>query len=414
MIYRNYTTNPMIDVLRRWQGCTRPSLLKHMNNHIHCISRVLCFAFALVCLAGCEKKGTPARFLIPADYEGPVITVFGQPGFPALPTKDGFQIHNYPEDGILITSSAREIPQASDETLEVLKDGSLRRINSGDGAGRRERYSEFGSLEAGGHPQFDYIYKIISSVHYTGDGNAVRERDRKHADAVRKLNLKPLQKSTSEPGGAGQPAGSPESNSESSDKLIPGSEGRRFKCEACGTIYTKCSSCGLGPDEHSQVNHVSVHDGCNGHGYPIEDTVPSANAEAVPPKTGDQHHFGREGYLKKEPVELIAFLIREHERGVIVVHLNDAPRNWIKKEHIGPLVLLLDSIEPCASVYPLRSSAIPPKDRFKPSTVGHEAAYLIDSYRSAGLYPGSNLDTSTDLKFDRDEIKRWWAGFQNQ
>jgi hypothetical protein len=136
-------------------------------NHIHCMSRVLCLAFALVCLASCEKKGTPARFLISADYEGPVITVFGQPGFPALPIRDGFQVHKYPEDGILITSSAWEVPRASDETLEVLKDGSLRRINSGDGAGRRERYSEFGSLEGGGHPKFDYIYKIISSVHYT-------------------------------------------------------------------------------------------------------------------------------------------------------------------------------------------------------------------------------------------------------
>lgn len=195
---------------------------------------------------------------------------------------------------------------------------------------------------------------------------------------------------------------------------MPASQGRRFKCEACGKIFAKCSGCGLGADEHSQVNHVAVHEGCNGQGYPIDDAGASADAETVPPKSGDQHRFGREDYLKKEPFEFIAFLIREHEQGVVVVHLDDAPRSWIKKEHIGRLVLLLDSKDPCASVYPLRSSAIPPKDRFKPSTVGHEAAYLIDSYRNGGLYPGSNLDTSTDLTFDRDEIKRWWAGVQNR
>jgi len=187
------------------------------------MTRVLCFVLALVCLTGCGKKRTPTRHLIPADYEGAVITLFGQPGFPALPTKDGFRVHGYPEDGILITSSAREIPQKSDETLQALKDGGFRRISSGEGGGRRERYSEFGSLESGGVPKFDYIYKVIGSVPYSGDGNAIRDRDQKHKDAV--VKLKSLQKATGEPSGAGRSATGSDPESEGGDRPQPEAEG---------------------------------------------------------------------------------------------------------------------------------------------------------------------------------------------
>jgi hypothetical protein len=95
-----------------------------------------------------------------------------------------------------------------------------------------------------------------------------------------------------------------------------------------------------------------------------------------------------------------------------MVTLGDAPKDWIKKEHIGLLVLLMDSKEPCAAVYPGRSSEVFPGSKgVKPSTVGHEAAYLIASYRH-GLFPMSGTLASCHLDFDRQEIKRWWVEVQ--
>lgn len=136
--------------------------------------------------------------------------------------------------------------------------------------------------------------------------------------------------------------------------------------------------------------------------------VSSAYADVTPPKP--QSHFGtKESDWKKEPFEFLAFLIRQHDRGSVTVTLGDAPKGWIRKEHIGLLVLLLDSKEPCASVYPGRSSEVIPGSKgVKPSTVGREAAYLIASYRH-GLFPMSGTDVSCHLEFDLNEIKRWWA-----
>lgn len=140
--------------------------------------------------------------------------------------------------------------------------------------------------------------------------------------------------------------------------------------------------------------------------------VASTDADEVPPKP--QSHFGFEDAdWKKEPFEFLAFLIRQHDRGAVTVTLGNAPRGWIKKEHVGLLVLLLDSKEPCASVYPGRSSEVfPGRKGVKPSTVGHEAAYLIASYRHMGTFPMSGTEVSCHLEFDLDEIKRWWAKAQ--
>lgn len=146
--------------------------------------------------------------------------------------------------------------------------------------------------------------------------------------------------------------------------------------------------------------------------------VPSAYSAEMPPKP--QTHFGFEDSdWKKEPFEFLAFLIRQHDRGAVMVTLNIAPRDWIKKEHIGLLMLLLDSKEPCAPVYSAASSGIPPgmpgvpgSKAVKSSTVGHEAAYLIASYRR-GPYPNS-VEVSSDLEFDLAEIKRWWEEEQKR
>jgi hypothetical protein len=145
---------------------------------------------ALVAVLGCQERRTPARFLIPHDYEGVVITVFGQEGYPELPLVDGFRIHDYPADGILITSSPPEFGWASDEVFDVLADGTYRdlldKLESGVGA-RRERFSATGSYSgsriAG---TLQYYYKAVGTEKYWKDRDG-KEYDLKIDEAIEKL-----------------------------------------------------------------------------------------------------------------------------------------------------------------------------------------------------------------------------------
>lgn len=133
-----------------------------------------------------------------------------------------------------------------------------------------------------------------------------------------------------------------------------------------------------------------------------------AFANEVNSTTRDDFNWNEKG-----PFEFIAFLIRQDESGVKRIQIDDAPEGWLQKEHLELLVLLLDSNEPCASVGSMRSSFVDRdgKDQ-KSSTVGHEAAYLIESYRH-GLYPKFAVNTSADLELDKAQIKQWWDNEQD-
>jgi hypothetical protein len=75
--------------------------------------------------------------------------------------------------------------------------------------------------------------------------------------------------------------------------------------------------------------------------------------------------------------------------------------NWPRKEHIPALIELLDSNEPCANV----NAAISSIYDCKPSTIGKEAAYLIEGYREGRYPPGLN---SGRANIDKEELKHWW------
>ena len=138
------------------------------------------------CLAGCEKQRTPERYLIPSDFEGVVITVFEQEGFPELPSVDGFRVHRYPEDGVLITSSKQEFGWAADEILDVLPDGTTRRLSSGNIADRRVHFAGTGETARDGVPTIDYRYKAVGTVEFWKDKDA-REWSSKADEAAQKL-----------------------------------------------------------------------------------------------------------------------------------------------------------------------------------------------------------------------------------
>ena len=76
--------------------------------------------------------------------------------------------------------------------------------------------------------------------------------------------------------------------------------------------------------------------------------------------------------------------------------------DYVKEPDIPYLVGLLDSKEPCAHVV-LSLSSILPENR---STVGHEAAYLIEGFWKR-YYP-TQL-TSSQYKPDVEGIKHWYG-----
>jgi hypothetical protein len=113
-------------------------------------------------------------------------------------------------------------------------------------------------------------------------------------------------------------------------------------------------------------------------------------------------------WAHKGPVEFLAYLIRQEDRGVKNVSVSDAPSGWIGRQHLDVLVGLMDSDEPCASVGSRRSSSIPTAKDLSASTVGHEAAYLIEGYRH-GLFPKYAANCSANVPVDKAELRRWWA-----
>ena len=139
-----------------------------------------------IAIAGCGKRRTPAKYLVPFGYEGVVITVYEQEGFPALPTIDGLSIHRFPADGILITSSKQEFSWASDKIVDALDGGSNRAIPYSLSGERVERFSATGTRSGAGIPTIRYEFKAIGSDEYWSNRNAA-EYDKKVDEAIAKI-----------------------------------------------------------------------------------------------------------------------------------------------------------------------------------------------------------------------------------
>ncbi len=122
--------------------------------------------------------------------------------------------------------------------------------------------------------------------------------------------------------------------------------------------------------------------------------VSGSIANAKPPKSFD--------WESKSPFDLIILLKNNKTSSYMVARTH---KNWVKKKHLTGLVKLIDSSERCANVFSMWSSYLDSNW----STVGNEAAYLIEGYRD-GQYPhGLN---STRPKPDRENILKWWQNFR--
>ena len=106
--------------------------------------------------------------------------------------------------------------------------------------------------------------------------------------------------------------------------------------------------------------------------------------------------------LPDSPVKLIETLKSADKFYTIRTHRLD----YVKDSDIPHLVGLLDSKEPCAHVVLSDSSILPPGR----STVGHEAAYLIEGFWKR-YYPTQLV--SSQYAPDIEGMKHWYAMWSN-
>lgn len=98
------------------------------------------------------------------------------------------------------------------------------------------------------------------------------------------------------------------------------------------------------------------------------------------------------------PIALLDFLKQRRNSWMAPIF----PRGWIKESDLPTLMGLVESTEPCANVMNMVSSVVDTTT----STIGNEAAYLIEGFRTGGYPPRL---VSTLPRCDVREIKAWWS-----
>jgi hypothetical protein len=103
-------------------------------------------------------------------------------------------------------------------------------------------------------------------------------------------------------------------------------------------------------------------------------------------------------FTRHDPIEFLDYL-RANAGSESVYTVREPMRDWVRAEHVPLLMRRLDSKELALPVVLEANSHLP-----KRSTVGHEAAFLIDGYRQHKYPPAlSSADAS-----DKAEIRKWW------
>lgn len=106
-------------------------------------------------------------------------------------------------------------------------------------------------------------------------------------------------------------------------------------------------------------------------------------------------------FSRQSPMEFLEYL--RDEVGPDRCYFFSGPKeDWIHREHLPGLMKVLDSQEPCAGVAMYASSSLAVR-----STVGNEAAFLIEGYR-LNRYP-PDLHSGRLAADVRESIRRWWA-----
>jgi hypothetical protein len=97
------------------------------------------------------------------------------------------------------------------------------------------------------------------------------------------------------------------------------------------------------------------------------------------------------------PLDLIDALRRSR-----IVFIGEAPANWISTDDVTKIIKLVRSSEKCGVTVSTLSSSIPLSPE---STVGREALFLIEGYRSGRFPPDLS---STNCKLTAEDAEAWY------
>ncbi|MGC4073919.1 MAG: hypothetical protein QM760_15705 [Nibricoccus sp.] len=128
-------------------------------------------------------------------------------------------------------------------------------------------------------------------------------------------------------------------------------------------------------------------------GFAAEKTVISADTFSQP--TFQQHAF----WTDTTALQLLEKLERHTDT---FITLDSICYNFVRDEDVPILMAKIDSQTPSAAIVSIVASTLPTGK----STVGDQAAYLIECYRNRLCPLGL---TSADAKADKAELKRWYA-----
>lgn len=121
--------------------------------------KIVLLPLAALLLSSCDQNAKYPVHQIPAGYEGHVVVVFDQPGYPELPTNRKNQFLHYPADGILITSSSPRFGFSADHAVEStskVDDLGVRRV------AKAQQYESWETRERDGL-KMPYMVKAVGS-----------------------------------------------------------------------------------------------------------------------------------------------------------------------------------------------------------------------------------------------------------
>jgi hypothetical protein len=112
-------------------------------------------------------------------------------------------------------------------------------------------------------------------------------------------------------------------------------------------------------------------------------------------------------WAETDPLALLEILESRPDTPLTIA--STPPPGWITEDHVRQLMYVIDSEEPAAPVVSPLSSYYPFNAS---STVGNEAMFLIEGFRS-GRYPPA-LCSIYYFDGNPDELRTWWSNQTEQ
>lgn len=146
----------------------------------------------------------------------------------------------------------------------------------------------------------------------------------------------------------------------------------------------------------------------------VHAVYPSTSVDRQAPSPDDRRHDAFD-FQTKGPSEFLEFLsfYPTTARDFRSYTVWGTHRGWIRQSDVPALIEQLDSTKPCAPVHKAISSFL----GTTLSTVGREAAFLLEGFRSevenTGYrgYPPS-LNSNRGFTPDREDLLDWWEKYQ--